>query len=74
MNYTKLINFLQNNKNLETPFLVVDLDIIKNNFELLKNKFKRVPVTKMLKRTGLSAEQFEEFWQMYKENKNIITA
>jgi ferredoxin-nitrate reductase len=45
-----------------------------NNFELLKNKFKRVPVTKMLKRTGLSAEQFEEFWQMYKENKNIITA
>ncbi|NCB14154.1 MAG: nitrate reductase, partial [Erysipelotrichia bacterium] len=45
-----------------------------NNFELLKNKFKRVPITKMLKRTGLSAEQFEEFWQMYKENKNIITA
>ena len=45
-----------------------------NNFELLKNKFKRVPVTKMLKRTGLSSEQFETFWQMYKENKNIITA
>ena len=45
-----------------------------NNFELLKNKFKRVPVTKMLKRTGLSSEQFEEFWQMYKENQNIITA
>jgi ferredoxin-nitrate reductase len=45
-----------------------------NNFELLKNKFKRVPVTKMLKRTGLSSGQFEEFWQMYKENQNIITA
>jgi ferredoxin-nitrate reductase len=45
-----------------------------NNYELLKNKFKRIPVTKMLKRTGLSKEQFEEFWQMYKENKNIITA
>jgi ferredoxin-nitrate reductase len=45
-----------------------------NNYELLKNKFKRVPVTKMLKRTGLSPEQFEEFWQLYKENKNIITA
>lgn len=45
-----------------------------NNYELLKNKFKRVPVTKMLKRTGLSTEQFEEFWQIYKENQNIITA
>jgi len=45
-----------------------------NNFELLKNKFKRAPVTKMLKRTGLSAQQFEEFWELYKESKNIITA
>jgi len=45
-----------------------------NNFELLKNKFKRVAVTKMLKRTGLSVEQFEEFWEIYKESKNIITA
>ncbi|XOB62570.1 molybdopterin oxidoreductase family protein [Campylobacterota bacterium DY0563] len=45
-----------------------------NNYELLKNKFKRVPVTKMLKRTGLSKEQFEEFWNIYKENENIITA
>jgi len=45
-----------------------------NNFELLKNKFKRAPVTKMLKRTGLSNEQFEEFWTLYKESPNIITA
>ena len=45
-----------------------------NNFELLKNKFKRVPVTKMLKRTGLTKEQFEDFWQIYKNSKNIITA
>jgi len=45
-----------------------------NNFELLKNKFKRVPVTKMLKRTGLSKEQFEEFWSIYKNSENIITA
>ena len=45
-----------------------------NNFELLKNKFKRVPVTKMLKRTGLTKEQFEEFWFLYKESENIITA
>ena len=45
-----------------------------NNYELLKNKFKRVPVTKMLKRTGLSKEQFEEFWTLYKNSPNIITA
>ena len=43
-----------------------------NNLELLINKFKRVPVTKMLKRTGLTKEQFEEFWEIYKNNENII--
>lgn len=45
-----------------------------NNFELLKNKFKRLPVTKLLKRTGLRSEQFEEFWEVYKTSPNIITA
>ena len=45
-----------------------------NNYTLLKNKFKRIPVTKMLKRTGLTAEQFEEFWTLFKENENIISA
>ena len=45
-----------------------------NNYELLKNKFKRIPTTKMLKRTGLSKEQFEEFWTLYKNSPNIITA
>lgn len=45
-----------------------------NNFELLKNKFKRIPVTKMLKRTGLTKEQFEEFWNIYKSSENIISA
>ena len=45
-----------------------------NNFELLKNKFKRAPVTKMLKRTGLSQEQFDEFFELYKNSENIITA
>lgn len=45
-----------------------------NNFELLKNKFKRVPVTKMLKRTGLSSEEFESFWELFVNSKNIITA
>ncbi len=45
-----------------------------NNYELLRNKFKRVPATKMLKRTGLSKEQFEEFWEIYKDSENIISA
>ncbi|MFA6137049.1 MAG: molybdopterin oxidoreductase family protein [Sulfurimonas sp.] len=45
-----------------------------NNFELLKNKFKRVPVTKMLKRTGLTTEQFDAFFELYKNSENIITA
>ncbi|MDD2356336.1 MAG: molybdopterin oxidoreductase family protein [Thiovulaceae bacterium] len=45
-----------------------------NNFELLKNKFKRAPVTKMLKRTGLSQEQFDEFFELYRNSANIITA
>ncbi len=45
-----------------------------NNFELLYNKFKRIPVTKMLKRTGLSQEQFDTFFELYKNSQNIITA
>jgi len=54
-----------------------DLEFIEqkvNNFELLKNKFKRVAVTKMLKRTGISTELFDEFFELYKESENIITA
>ena len=56
---------------------LVDEEFIKthvNNYELLKNKFKRIPVTKMLKRTGLTKEQFEEFWLVYKSSENIISA
>jgi ferredoxin-nitrate reductase len=45
-----------------------------NNFDLLKNKFKRVPVTKMLKRTGLTQEEFETFFALYTSSENIITA
>jgi len=45
-----------------------------NNYELLKNKFKRVATTKMLKRTGISIETFEEFWQLFQNNQNIISA
>ena len=56
---------------------LVDEEFIKNhvnNYELLKNKFKRIPTTKMLKRTGLTKEQFEQFWEIYKSSENIITA
>jgi ferredoxin-nitrate reductase len=45
-----------------------------NDFTQFQNKFKRVAVTKMLKRTGLSKEQFDQFWNLYKNSKNIITA
>jgi len=50
----------------------VDANI--NNFELLKNKFKRIPTTKMLKRTGLTKEQFDDFFQLFIESENIISA
>jgi ferredoxin-nitrate reductase len=50
------------------------IDNYVNNYTLLKNKFKRIPVTKMLKRTGLTKEQFEEFWELFKTNDNIISA
>ena len=56
---------------------LVDLEFVENNvnnFTLLQNKFKRIPATKLLKRTGLSKEQFDEFWEIYKSNPNIITA
>ena len=56
---------------------LVNLEFVENNvnnFTLLQNKFKRIPATKLLKRTGLSKEQFEEFWEIYKSNPNIITA
>ena len=50
------------------------IDKYVNNYQLLKNKFKRVAVTKMLKRTGLTKDQFDEFWQLFKTNPNIISA
>ena len=56
---------------------LVDTEFVENNVNnltLIQNKFKRIPATKLLKRTGLSKEQFEEFWEIYKSNPNIITA
>jgi len=50
------------------------IDKYVNNYTLLKNKFKRVAVTKMLKRTGLTKEQFDQFWLLFKNNQNIISA
>lgn len=45
-----------------------------NGFEVFKNKLKRIPKLKMLKRTGLSKEQFESFIKLFYENENIISA
>ncbi len=67
--------------NLITKHLIdeklYDLEFIKkyiNNFTLLKDKIKNLSKSKMLKNTGLTAQQFEEFWGIYKNSKNIITA
>lgn len=56
---------------------LIDHDFIDryvNNFTLLKNKFKRIPVTKMLKRTGLTKKEFDTFFELYKKSPHIITA
>ena len=45
-----------------------------NNFELLKNKFKRAPTTKLLKRTGLTSEEFETFFELFVNSQNVISA
>lgn len=45
-----------------------------NNFEELKNGLALADSDEMLKRTGLSKEEFEEFFELYKQNENIITA
>lgn len=45
-----------------------------NNFDSLKNGLSTIDNNDMLKRTGLSTEQFEEFFTLYKESENIITA
>jgi len=45
-----------------------------NNFKLLNNKFKRIPITKMLKRIGITQQEFKEFYDLYTQSENIITA
>ncbi|MGD9554221.1 MAG: molybdopterin oxidoreductase family protein [Arcobacteraceae bacterium] len=45
-----------------------------NNFSTFKSKLQREAKTKMLKRTGLSQEEFEEFIKIFYENENIISA
>ncbi len=45
-----------------------------NNFSSFKSKLQREAKTKMLKRTGLSQEEFEIFMTMFYENENIISA
>ena len=54
-----------------------DMDFINNHCngsdEFLK-EIKKQPKTKLLKRTGLSKKQFEEFMTMFYENENIVSA
>jgi len=55
----------------------INMDYIEkytNNFDIYKNKLSREAKTKMLKRTGLSKEQFEEFIELFYKNENIISA
>lgn len=54
----------------------VDLEFIKksvNGYEKLVNSLKRAPTTKLLKRTGISKEDFEKFYEIFTENDKIIT-
>lgn len=50
------------------------LDHHVNGYETFFNKLKRAAKTKMLKRTGLSKEQFESFMRLFYENENITSA
>ena len=45
-----------------------------NNFEVLKNGLKSMNSDTMLQNTGLKSEVFEEFFDLYKQSENIITA
>jgi ferredoxin-nitrate reductase len=45
-----------------------------NNFDLLEDGLNSLDVSDMLKRTGLSSELFEEFFNLYTKSENIITA
>ncbi|MDD5373963.1 MAG: molybdopterin-dependent oxidoreductase [Sulfurimonas sp.] len=45
-----------------------------NGFEALKNGLNSLKSEEMLKGCGLTYEQFEEFFLLYKESQNIITA
>jgi anaerobic selenocysteine-containing dehydrogenase len=45
-----------------------------NDYESLKKQLLKLPKTKLLKRTGLSKELFEQFITLFYENENIISA
>jgi len=45
-----------------------------NHFATFKSKLLREPKTKMLKRTGLPEEAFEDFMKLFYDNENIISA
>jgi ferredoxin-nitrate reductase len=45
-----------------------------NDYEILKKQLLKLPKTKLLKRTGLTKEQFASFMEMFYENENIISS
>jgi len=54
----------------------VDKDFVNNHcndFDDFKKQLLKLPKTKLLKRTGLKKEQFEEFMNLFYENANIIS-
>ncbi|MEA3330710.1 MAG: molybdopterin oxidoreductase family protein [Campylobacterota bacterium] len=45
-----------------------------NSFELLKKELQKVSEIEMLTRTGLSSKEFDDFFKLYSQSQNIITA
>ncbi|MDC7244159.1 MAG: molybdopterin oxidoreductase family protein [Sphaerochaetaceae bacterium] len=55
----------------------VDSDFVTNHcndYELLAKELKKLPKTKLLKRTGIDKKLFEEFMELFYENENIVSA
>lgn len=63
------IRLIQDNK-IDNKFITNHC----NGFEELSKELLKQPITKLLKRTGLSKEQFEEFMKLFYSNQNIITS
>lgn len=45
-----------------------------NGFDTFKSKIKKIPQKKLLKRSGVSSDDFERFMELFYESENIISA